>query len=56
MTARPRKLSGQTMTEYILLVGLIALACIAAVKFFGHSVEKGFQNAGEQVAGATGGK
>jgi Flp pilus assembly pilin Flp len=51
-----RRPGGQTMTEYILLIGLIALACIAAVKIFGKSVKGGFENAAEQVQGATGGK
>ncbi len=38
------------MTEYILIVALIAVAVIGAVKFFGHSTAANFTTA----AGATG--
>ena len=41
---------GQGMTEYILIVALIAVAVIGAVKFFGHSTAANFTTA----AGATG--
>jgi Flp pilus assembly pilin Flp len=47
------KQSGQGMTEYILIVALIAVAVIAAVKIFGTSVSTGFTNATAQVGGAT---
>ena len=56
MNQRKHRSSGQSMTEYILLVALIALACVAAVKFFGKSVKGGFEKAGEQVQDAVGGK
>jgi len=45
---------GQGMTEYILIVALIAVAVIAAVKMFGGKVNSGFQNASNQVGNATG--
>ena len=40
---------GQGMTEYIILVALIAVAAIAAVKFFGSKTKDGFQEAGNAV-------
>lgn len=40
---------GQGMTEYIILVALIAVAAIAAVKFFGRKTSEGFQEAGNAV-------
>jgi len=36
--------SGQGMTEYILIVALIAVAVIAAVKFFGTSTAASFKS------------
>jgi Flp pilus assembly pilin Flp len=40
---------GQTMTEYILIIALIAIAVIAAVKIFGGKVNQGFENSASQV-------
>ncbi len=48
-----KKQSGQGMTEYILIVALIAVAVIAAVKIFGSSVSTGFSNASSQISGNT---
>ena len=50
-----RKLNqkGQGMTEYILIVALIAVAVIGAVKIFGGKVNNGFQNASNQVGAAV---
>ncbi len=45
---------GQGMTEYILLVALIAIVCIAAVRHFGSKAKDGFNNAAEAVGGSTG--
>jgi Flp pilus assembly pilin Flp len=45
---------GQGMTEYILIVALIAVAVIGVVKFFGSSVKKGFNDAGNKVNSAIG--
>ncbi len=46
-----RKLNerGQGMTEYIILVALIAVAAIAAVKYFGSKTKEGFNAAGEAM-------
>lgn len=49
-----KKQSGQGMTEYILIVALIAVAVIAAVKIFGGSVSAGFGNATSQVISNSG--
>jgi len=48
-----KKQSGQGMTEYILIVALIAVAVIAAVKIFGSNVSSGFQNAAGQISQNT---
>ena len=44
---------GQGLTEYIILVALIAIAAIAAVRFFGTRTKEGFQNAADQVGGVN---
>ena len=49
-----RKQSGQGMTEYILIVALIAVAVIAAVRIFGGSLTAGFGSATAQVIKSTG--
>jgi len=40
---------GQGMTEYILIIALIAILVIGAVKFFGGKVKKSFRDAGDTV-------
>jgi pilus assembly protein Flp/PilA len=44
---------GQGMTEYILIVALIAVAVIGAVRIFGGNVKTGFSNAGNAVQQAV---
>ena len=44
---------GQGMTEYILLVALIAIAAIAAVRYFGNKTKEGFEAAADNVGGVT---
>jgi Flp pilus assembly pilin Flp len=46
-----RKLNqeGQGMTEYIILVALIAVAALAAVKYFGGKTKDSFNAAGDSV-------
>jgi Flp pilus assembly pilin Flp len=41
------------MTEYILIVALIALAVIGAVKYFGKSTNDSFTNSANAVSGAV---
>lgn len=43
---------GQGMTEYILIVALIAVAVIGAVKYFGSTTKKGFSDAAGNVSNA----
>ena len=40
----------QGMTEYIIIVGLIAIAVIGAVRTFGESVDGSFKAARDQVS------
>jgi pilus assembly protein Flp/PilA len=44
---------GQGMTEYILIVALIAIAVIGAVKYFGKSTNDSFKNSANAVSGAV---
>ena len=48
-----RKL-GQTMTEYIIIVALIAIASIAVVTIFSNQIRALFGGAAEQLAGNEG--
>lgn len=45
--------SGQGMTEYIIIVALIAVAAIAAFSYFGKSVEHQTAAISESLAGDT---
>jgi pilus assembly protein Flp/PilA len=44
---------GQGMTEYILIIALIAVLVIGAVKVFGGKVKKGFADSAEKVGSAV---
>jgi len=44
---------GQTMTEMIIVVGLIAIAAIVAVGVFGGGIKEGFANMYDRFAGKT---
>lgn len=46
---------GQGMTEYILIVALIAIVVIAGVKLFGGKVNDGFKNAAKSIEQNTSG-
>lgn len=39
---QPRRITGQGMTEYIIIVALIALASIVSINLFGNSVRAAF--------------
>lgn len=48
-----RRIQGQGMTEYIIIVALIAIASIVAVSFFGSSVKASFLALGSDLVGGT---
>ena len=48
-----RREEGQSMTEYVLIIALVALVGFAAMKFLGRSTKEGMQKAGEKVEEAT---
>lgn len=50
-----RLIRGQGMTEYIIIVALIALASVAAVGFFGTAVKAQFVNMGAELSGGASG-
>jgi len=45
---------GQGMTEYVLIVALIALAAILAMRFFGNTVNNVFNKTGNILNSETG--
>ncbi len=48
-----RRITGQGMTEYIIIVALIALSAIAVVGFFGDVVKTQFAGMAEVLSGET---
>lgn len=42
---------GQGMTEYIIIVALVAIAAIAIVTLFGNQIRGMFKHAGDRLAG-----
>ena len=46
-----RRIRGQGMTEYIIIVALIAVGAIAAVGLFGGVVKDSFSNMAQALAG-----
>ncbi|MDG1411737.1 MAG: hypothetical protein P8L46_00840 [Acidimicrobiales bacterium] len=46
---------GASLVEYVLLVGLIALVCIASVTVFGEGVSTNIEGSTSSVVAATGG-
>lgn len=53
MKNAPRKIRGQGMTEYVIIVALIAIASIVAVSFFGSSVKASFLALGSDLVGGA---
>jgi Flp pilus assembly pilin Flp len=45
---------GQGMTEYILIIALIAIVVLASVRLFGDKIKTGFKNASTSVEDAVG--
>lgn len=48
-----RRINGQGLTEYIIIVALIAIASIVAVSFFGSSVKASFLALGSDLVGGA---
>jgi Flp pilus assembly pilin Flp len=48
-----RRITGQGLTEYIIIVALIAIASIVAVSFFGSSVKASFLALGTDLTGGA---
>ena len=44
---------GAEMTEYILIIALIAIAVIGAVKIFGDKIKEAFGRMGTKLEGTT---
>ena len=49
-----RRVTGQGMTEYIIIVGLIAIAAVGAVSFFGTAVKSQFVSLSSELVGEDG--
>ena len=50
---RRRNKCAQGMTEYIIIVGLIAIAVITCVQTFGKTVDDGFKKSNEKLTGVV---
>ena len=50
-TSAARRIKGQGLTEYIIIVALIAIASIVAVSAFGSSVKASFLSLGTDLVG-----
>lgn len=51
LSENTRRIKGQGLTEYIIIVALIAIASIVAVSFFGSSVKASFLSLGSDLVG-----
>ena len=51
--AETRRIKGQGLTEYIIIVALIAIASIVAVSYFGSSVKASFLALGSDLVGGA---
>jgi len=54
LSRHPRRIRGQGMTEYIIIVALIALGAVVAVGFFGNAVKSQFVAMGAELVGGDG--
>lgn len=43
----------QGMTEYILIIALVAIMIIASLKFFGGRIKKGFNDASGKISNSV---
>ena len=48
------KIRGQGMTEYLVILGLIAIAAIAVLSFFGQTMRNQVAGMAQEVGGKTG--
>ena len=48
-----KKSRGQGMTEYIIIVALVAIAAIGVITVFGENIRMMFGNAADALAGST---
>lgn len=53
VSQKHRRIKGQGLTEYIIIVALIAIASIVAVSFFGSSVKASFLSLGSDLVGGA---
>lgn len=49
-----RRITGQGMTEYIIVLALVALSAVVAVGFFGDTVQSQFAGMGLKLTGNDG--
>jgi len=49
-----RHITGQGLTEYIIVVALIAIGCVGAVAVFGEAVQTQFANMSNSLMGVNG--
>jgi len=49
-----RVIRGQGMTEYIIVLALVALAAVVAVGYFGDTVQAQFAAMGQKLSGGAG--
>jgi len=54
MKTQRKKINGQGMTEYIIIVALIAIAAIAVYSIFGKTVRTQVGNMTKELAGESG--
>ena len=50
----PRRIRGQGMTEYIIVVALVGLAAVVAVGYFGDAIQAQFAGMGYALSGEAG--
>ena len=51
---RPELRRAVSMTEYLIILALVAIAAIATVRLFGDTIQNGFNKMIERLTGATG--
>lgn len=54
LSRAPRRIRGQGMTEYIIIVALIALGAVVAIGYFGTAVKSQFVAMGAELVGGDG--